>query len=345
MNPEKSIKLSIQIPLFLLLNLVFYFLNLWTDQALLCLVIDVILFGKIVNDAMKLVPVRYKKSSERFVTLLFPILLLSIWEIFASTGKINPTWFPEPTKILASLWELITVPEKFSETTLLGRPWMIPERYEEQGLEGVWKLIEEGHVWATLFRVVFGFVIGLVPAVFCGFLMGMNKTIRLMFDSILSAIYVLPKIAIFPIVMLVFSDPFGDAPRIAVVALSVFFMMTIHTMGAVQNIEGIYILAGHNYGAHGLKLFFKVILPGSLPSIFSGMRVALGMALIVIIAVEFLRAEKGVGYLIYYNWEILAPEKMYAGLITVMLIGILTTLVLKLLQYLALPWKRHSLFK
>jgi len=75
------------------------------------------------------------------------------------------------------------------------------------------------------------------------------------------------------------------------------------------------------------------------------MRVALGMALIVIIAVEFLRAEKGVGYLIYYNWEILAPEKMYAGLITVMLIGILTTLVLKLLQYLALPWKRHSLFK
>ena len=102
----------------------------------------------------------------------------------------------------------------------------------------------------------------------------------------------------------VFADPFGDA-RIAVVALSVFFMMTIHTMGAVQNVEGIYILAGR-YGAHGLKLFFKVILPGSLPSIFSGMRVALGMALIVIIAVEFLRAE-GVGYLIYYNWEIL-PE-------------------------------------
>ena len=68
------------------------------------------------------------------------------------------------------------------------------------------------------------------------------------------------------------------------------------------------------------------------------------MALIVIIAVEFLRAER-VGYLIYYNWEILAPEKMYAGLITVMLIGILTTLILKLLQYLALPWKRHSLFK
>ncbi|MGA0190176.1 MAG: hypothetical protein ACO3LW_05165 [bacterium] len=110
MNPEKSIKLSVQIPSFLLLNLALYFLDLWTNQALMCLVIDVILFGKIVNDAMKLVPVRYKKSSERFVTLLFPILLLSIWEIFASTGKINPTWFPEPTKILASLWELITVP-------------------------------------------------------------------------------------------------------------------------------------------------------------------------------------------------------------------------------------------
>ena len=115
----------------------------------------------------------------------------------------------------------------------------------------MWSLFAESHVLATLARVLVGFVIGAVPGIFIGVIMGVNQTVRLMLDSTLSAIYVLPKIAIFPIVMLMFANPFGEGPKVAVVALSVFFMVTINTMAGVRDIDPVFIMAGRNYGARG----------------------------------------------------------------------------------------------
>jgi NitT/TauT family transport system permease protein len=151
---------------------------------------------------------------------------------------------------------------------------------------------------------------------------------------------VLPKIAIFPIVMLMFADPFGEGPKIVVVALSVFFLMTINTMAGVRDIDPVFLMAGRNYGASGVSLFRHVIIPAALPVIFAGLRLALGTALIVIISVEFLRARQGVGYMTFYYWEVLSPEKMYAGLLVVMLLGVLLTYALQWVQKKAMPWQR-----
>jgi ABC-type nitrate/sulfonate/bicarbonate transport system permease component len=164
--------------------------------------------------------------------------------------------------------------------------------------------------------------------------------VRLMLDTTLSAIYVLPKIAIFPIVMLVFANPFGEGPKIAVVALSVFFLMAINTMAGVRDIDPVFIMAGRNYGARGFALFRHVILPAAMPVIFAGLRIALGTALIVIISVEFLRAKQGVGYMTYYYWQVLNPEKMYAGLVVVMILGVVLTYGLQWLQKKVMPWQR-----
>jgi ABC-type nitrate/sulfonate/bicarbonate transport system permease component len=161
-----------------------------------------------------------------------------------------------------------------------------------------------------------------------------------MLDTTLSAIYVLPKIAIFPIVMLMFADPFGEGPKIVVVALSVFFLMTINTMAGVRDIDPVFIMAGRNYGARGLQLFRHVIIPAAMPVIFAGLRLALGTALIVIISVEFLRAKQGVGYMTFYYWEVLNPEKMYAGLFVVMVLGVLLTVALQWVQRKVMPWDR-----
>jgi ABC-type nitrate/sulfonate/bicarbonate transport system permease component len=156
----------------------------------------------------------------------------------------------------------------------------------------------------------------------------------------LSAIYVLPKIAIFPIVMLMFADPFGEGPKISVVALSVFFLMTINTMAGVRDIDPVFLMAGKNYGARGLALLWHVILPAAMPVIFAGLRLALGTALIVIISVEFLRAKQGVGFMTFYYWEVMSPEKMYAGLVVVMILGVLLTYGLQWLQRRLMPWQR-----
>jgi ABC-type nitrate/sulfonate/bicarbonate transport system permease component len=75
--------------------------------------------------------------------------------------------------------------------------------------------------------------------------------------------------------------------------------------------------------------------------IFAGLRIALGTAMIVIISVEFLRAKQGVGFITFYYWEVLNPEKMYAGLVVVMTLGVLLTYALQLAQRRLIPWQRH----
>jgi len=165
--------------------------------------------------------------------------------------------------------------------------------------------------------------------------------VRTMIDATLSAFYVLPKIAIFPIMMLIFPDPFGEGPKVAVVAISAFFLVTINTMVGVRDIDPVYLEAGRNYGASRWQMLRHVIVPGAMPVIFAGLRLALGTALIVIIAVEFVRAKTGVGFLTFYYWEILAPEKMYAGLLVVMLLGVLLTAGLQWVERLIMPWRRE----
>ncbi len=288
----------------------------------------------------RIVPARRRRVYERTLALGFPVLALIAWQLIVDAGILSPMWFPQPTRIAQALWDLTVSFDRFSGTSLFGRPWRMPAAFEESGLAGVWALFAEGHVWATLGRVAAGFVLGAIPGIMLGVVMGINQTVRLMLDTTLSAIYVLPKIAIFPIVMLMFADPFGEGPKIVVVALSVFFLMTINTMAGVRDIDPVFLMAGRNYGARGLALYRHVIIPAALPVIFAGLRLALGTALIVIISVEFLRAKQGVGYMTFYYWEVLNPEKMYAGLLVVMVLGVLLTYALQWLQRKVMPWQR-----
>jgi NitT/TauT family transport system permease protein len=288
----------------------------------------------------RVVPPRGRGLYEKTLAFGFPLAALVAWQLIVDAGILDSTFFPQPTKIAAALWDLTVHYDRFSETSLIGRPWLIPSALMSHGWAGVWGLFAESNVWITLGRVLAGFVIGAVPGILLGVVMGMNKTVRLMLDTTLSAIYVLPKIAIFPIVMLLFSDPFGEGPKITVVALSVFFLMTINTMAGVRDIDPVFIMAGRNYGARGLSLFRHVIVPAALPVIFAGLRIALGTALIVIISVEFLRAKNGVGFMTFYYWQVLNPEKMYAGLLVVMVLGVVLTYGLQALQRWVMPWQR-----
>lgn len=288
----------------------------------------------------RIVPLRHRSAYERTLAFGFPVLLLGVWQFAGDYGLLNPTWFPQPTRIAQALWDLTVKYDRFSETSLIGRPWLIPQFYREGGFAGVWKLLSESHVLATVGRVLAGFVLGAIPGILLGVVMGMNQTVRLMLDTTLSAIYVLPKIAIFPIVMLMFADPFGEGPKIVVVALSVFILMTINTMTGVRNIDKVYLMAGRNYGANHWQMMRHVILPGALPVIFAGLRIALGTAMIVIISVEFLRAKQGVGFLTFYYWEVLMPEKMYAGLFVVMVLGVVLAFLLQWISRRLMPWTR-----
>ena len=322
------------------LHLVLIAAGLWMDWAWPAIGISFILAVVIFERIGRAVPAAARGAYERSLALGFPLVILCIWQLGGDLGLINRTWFPPPSEIGKALWSVTVTYDRFSETSLLGRPWLIPRAWREGGLQGVVALLSESHVLATVLRVLTGFVLGAIPGILVGVVMGVNQTVRLMLDTTLSAVYVLPKIAIFPIVMLMFADPFGEGPKITVVALSVFILMAINAMAGVRQIDPVYLMAGRNYGANGWQMLRHVILPGAMPVIFAGLRIALGTAMIVIISVEFLRAKQGVGYMTYYYWEVLVPEKMYAGLVVVMTQGVLFTVTLNWVQRRLMPWRK-----
>lgn len=325
---------------FALVNLTATLLGLWQPLWWAILAIDAVLVVMLAEGLGERVPAAGQGVYKRVLAVGFPILLLLTWELIVGAGILNPRWFPAPTRIAAALWDLTVNFDRFGETSLLGRPWLIPGRYGEEGWSGVAALFKESHVNATLLRVLVGFAVGALPGLLIGMIMGLNRTVKSMLDSTMSAFYVLPKIAIFPLMMLIFPNPFGEGPKIAVVAISAFFLVAISTMAGVEGIDRVYIEAGRNYGANRLQMLRHVIVPGALPIIFSGLRLAMGTALIVIVAVEFIRAQTGVGFIIYYYWQILVTEKMYAGLAVVMTLGVLLTQLLQWLERRVMPWRK-----
>ncbi len=339
-SPARS--LALIIGLLVVINGVVTVIGAWQAAWLPVTVANLVLLTFLARAVERALPHRATRAYEVALSLLFPAFLLVTWEVLANADIIYTRWFPAPSTVLGALAQITTVPEPFDTHTLLGEPWLIPQLAGQVGLgEAIATSWNNSHLAATISRVAIGFVLGAIPGVIVGALMGTSRTIRIMLDNTVSAIYVLPKISIFPLIMLIFGDPFGESPKYAVVALTVFFLVLFNTMAGVRGIEKIYHDVGRNYGANRLQAFWHIILPGALPMIFAGLRIALGSALIVIIAIEFLRAKSGIGYMTFYYWEVLNTPKMYAGLLVTMAMGVLLTVVLLAIERLALPWRRE----
>lgn len=244
------------------------------------------------------------------LSTLTPLLLLALWEVAARSGALDARLFTPPTQIAQQAWDMI----------LSGELWR--------------------HTSATLARLLSGFVIGAVAGIAAGLLMGVWRPLRAALGPTFTALYALPKIAIVPLLLLIFG--LTETPKVLSVAISVFFVMQINTLAGIVQIDGRVLEAARAYKAGGLKLFRYVLLPGATPAIMTGLRVAAGMSVIVITAVEFVASNNGLGYLIWNSWQLFQPSKMYVGLIVVSLVGALVTALIILLERAALPWKYSS---
>ena len=249
---------------------------------------------------------RQRRALEVFLTLMAPLLILLFWEFLSKTKRINPLFWPAPS----SLWDTLT------------------------------KLVRDGtlfsDIWISTLRILGGFLIGAVPGVIVGLAMGLFWPVRVFLMPIATALYAVPKIAILPLVIIAFG--IGEMSKLMIVALSIFFLVVLNTMSGVMTIDRSYQDVARNFGATKWQLFTTVALPGALPAIFTGLRLALGFSLIVIVGAEFLSAKNGVGHLIWESYQTLAMKKMFVGLIVTGLMGWALTLGLDLLERLALPW-------
>lgn len=248
-----------------------------------------------------------RRLIEGILTVGGPVLLLTIWEILSRTKTINPLFWPPPS----SLW---------GTTRVL---------IEKQDLFG--------DIRISLFRILAGFVVGTVPGIILGLAMGLFWPVRVFFMPLAAAIYAVPKIAILPLVIIALG--IGEASKIAVVALSIFFLVVLNTVSGVLELDRTYRDVASNLGANRFELFWTVAMPGALPAIFTGMRLALGFALIVIVGTEFLAADKGIGHMIWQNYQTLRIRQMFVGLIVTGLMGWFLNLLLNIIERFAMPWR------
>ena len=229
-----------------------------------------------------------------------------MWETMARAGMISPLLAPAPSAVIRTLIRQIVSGE------------LAP------------------HVAATLSRTLTGLVVGGSAGIAAGIAMGLVPRFRAIADPFVSAIHPLPKIAIQPVVMAILG--IGDTSQIAVIALAVFFPMMINTLGGVTQISRTHIDVARNYGASGWKLFTRVMLPASMPMMFSGFRIALNLALLIAISIEIASASVGLGALIWMSWEVLRIDVLYASLLVIMALGVSFNLLVRALTARLVPW-------
>lgn len=250
---------------------------------------------------------RWAGIGEQLLALLSPVLLLAMWEALVRLGVLDARFFPAPSAIVGTFVSLAASGE----------------------------LVQ--HLEASLQRVLLGFVVGAAPALALGLVMGLSRWARAALNPIIAATYPLPKSAILPLVMLIFG--LGDASKVALVAIGVFYLVLMNTMAGVLTIPPIFFDVGRNLGASRLQTFRTIALPGALPLVFAGLRLGLGLGLILIVIAEIVGARSGIGYLIWQAWTIFQVERMYVGLVVIAVLGWLAALGLDSLERALVPWK------
>ena len=235
------------------------------------------------------------------------MLVLGLWEVLSRTEVINPRFFPAPTSLEGTARQLINS----------GRLW--------------------DDIRISLKRILLGFAVAAVPGVLLGVVMGLWWPLRALLKPVAASFFAVPKIAILPLVIIIFG--IGETSKVAMVAISVFFLVVLSTMAAVMEVEQGYFDVARNFGANPWQRIRTVAIPAALPGIFTGLKIALGFSLLVIVGTEFLAAKNGIGYLIWNSYQTFAIEKMYVGLIVTALLGWLLNLVMDEIERIAIPWR------
>lgn len=239
--------------------------------------------------------------------LLLPAGLVLWWQVASSSDWINPLFYPRPSDVIERTWE--------------------------QTRHG--DLLHDARM--TTGRLLAGFALGALPGLIVGVAAGASRTVRQLVYPLATALYVVPRIAMLPLVLVAFS--ISETARVFMVAFSVFFIVFFSALSAVQQVERTHLDTARAFGAGHLRLATTVLIPGSAPTIFAGLRVALGFALIVITGTEFLAANDGLGARIWQSYQIFDFPSMYAGILAVTLLGLVLAGVLVLVERVMLPWQ------
>jgi ABC-type nitrate/sulfonate/bicarbonate transport system permease component len=239
--------------------------------------------------------------------IVFFFLLIFIWEI--GGRRVNPLLMSYPSKIVGAALELIASGELFKA------------------------------LWGSLQGIMIGTLIAIVIGIFVGILIGTYKTMEVLLDPYINALYSTPLVALIPLMMLWIG--MGLQAKIVIVALMAVFPIIINTFTGVKNIGQIYHDVAKAFGTSGWHAFTKIVIPASIPYIMSGIRLAVGRAIIAQIVAEFLTAISGLGGMIIIYSNAFETAKLFVPIIVLALLGEVLARLVKLAERKISPWRQN----
>jgi ABC-type nitrate/sulfonate/bicarbonate transport system permease component len=246
--------------------------------------------------------------------LVVPVLVVLLWQYVGSRGLLGGGLFPSFTDSLDAL-----------------KVWVFGEEGESY-FAGTWL----SSLLASTLRVLIGFTIGTVIAIALGLLGGVSMTVRRMVDPTVTALRPISVTAWVPMALIMFG--IGYKPAIFLTALGTFFPVYVATLAGVRFSEGKLVAAARMLGANGRQTLFRVILPATLPSIATGMRVAAGIAWTCVVVAEMLGAKSGLGYTLILAYNQFQFDYIAAAMASIGAAGYVTDKVIEQLIQRRLRW-------
>lgn len=238
-------------------------------------------------------------------------VLVGLWQLVLHLELVHAAVLPAPTTILAST------------VALLGDGEFLR------------------HFSTSMTRTVVAGGVAVMSGTVIGLAMGWNTTVRALLQPPISALYPLPVIALLPLLVLAFGS--SETALVFTAAFGGFFLVVSNAKNGATRIEQVYLDAARDNGATSTyQLFREVLLPGSLPLLFTGVRLGVSTSFLIVISVELIAGGEGLGYLMWVAWNTYALEELYGTIVVIGLVGVAITYGLEYLQHRLVPWTGGS---
>lgn len=248
------------------------------------------------------------KRLYRLIAVASFVLLFGAWWAVAASGAVDPLFLPGPVAVVEQAYKWATQDNLLADTGI------------------------------SIYRVMAGFALSAVMAVPLGLYIGAYRPVRAFFEPLMEFSRYLPAVAFVPLVLL--WAGIGESSKITLIWLGTFFQMVLMISEDVSRVPMSQIEAARTLGATNSEVVHKVLLRSAMPGMFDTLRLTLGFAWTYLVVAELVAADSGLGYAILQAQRFLQTDRIFVGIITIGLIGLVTDQSLRFLHRKFFPWAK-----
>jgi ABC-type nitrate/sulfonate/bicarbonate transport system permease component/ABC-type nitrate/sulfonate/bicarbonate transport system substrate-binding protein len=250
------------------------------------------------------------KLIDTLFALILPLWVLVAWHVATSTGLLSTVVLPKISSVASTLVQQLST--------------------------GTFK----GDLAISILRILEGYAVAAVAGIFFGVAMGMSDTAHKFFSLAFKAVRQIPMMAWVPLLVIWFG--IGEESKVAVIFLASFFPILVNTMDGIERTDSKLVEVGRMYRLSRWKMFREIYLPSALPSIFVGLKLALGIAWMAVVGSEMIAASSGIGFRINDARTLMDYSIVFAGIIAIAVSGVLMDMVLGIIAKAATPWQQRK---